>query len=77
MNVKSSIVGKYEIPSGYTYLLKADVGGVFAEALTADVEVIFADQTSLVSANTAVSFVINLKQEKKEKGVNIIHINER
>lgn len=36
------------------YLDEANVGGLLAEALTADVEAVLADQTGAVSADTAV-----------------------
>ena len=36
-----------------TYLDKADISGLLAEALTADVEAVLADQTSLVGADAA------------------------
>jgi hypothetical protein len=35
------------------YLDESNIGGLLAEALTADVEAILADQTSFVSADTA------------------------
>ena len=37
-----------------TDLDEANVGGLLAEALTADVEAVLADETGLVGANTAV-----------------------
>lgn len=39
---------------GMSYLDEPDILALFPEALTADVEAIFADQTGLVGANTAV-----------------------
>jgi hypothetical protein len=38
-----------------TYLDEANVGALLAEALTADVEAVLADETSRVSAHAAVS----------------------
>jgi hypothetical protein len=38
------------------YLDEANIGGLLAEALTADVEAVLADQTSLVGADAAVGF---------------------
>jgi hypothetical protein len=40
--------------SGQTYLDESDGGRLFAEALAAEVETVFADETSLVGAETAV-----------------------
>lgn len=37
-----------------SYLVEANIVGVLAEALTADVEVVLADKTGLVSANAAI-----------------------
>jgi hypothetical protein len=37
-----------------TDLVEADVGGLLTEALTADVQAVLADETGLVSADTAV-----------------------
>jgi len=37
------------------YLDESNVRGLLSEALTADVQAIFADQTSLVGADTAIS----------------------
>ena len=41
-----------------TYLDEANVGALLAEALTADVEAVLADQTSGVGADAAVSTVL-------------------
>lgn len=38
------------------YLDETNVGGLFTETLTADVETVFADETGLVGADTAVKF---------------------
>ena len=40
--------------SGESYLDETNVGGLLAEALTADVEAVLADQTSGVGADAAV-----------------------
>lgn len=40
--------------SAWKYLDEANIGGLLAEALTADVQAIFADETGLVGADTAV-----------------------
>lgn len=37
-----------------TYLLEANIIGILSEALTADVQTIFADQTMSVRAGTAI-----------------------
>ena len=37
------------------YLGEADVGRLLSEALTADVQAVLADETSLVGADTAIS----------------------
>ncbi len=36
------------------HLAETNIGGLFSEALTADVETVFSDETSFVSADTAV-----------------------
>ena len=36
------------------YLDKSNVGGLLSEALTADVQAVFADETSFVGADTAI-----------------------
>lgn len=38
----------------YIYLDESNIGGLFTETLTADVETVFADETGLVGADTAV-----------------------
>jgi hypothetical protein len=38
----------------YAYLDETNVGGLLTEALTADVQAVLADETSLVGANAAV-----------------------
>ena len=43
---------------GESYLDETNVGGLLAEALTADVEAVLADQTSGVGADAAVSTVL-------------------
>jgi hypothetical protein len=40
---------------GEAYLDESDIRGLLSEALTADVQSILADQTSFVSADTAIS----------------------
>ena len=44
--------------TGESYLDETNVGGLLAEALTADVEAVLADQTSRVGADAAVSTVL-------------------
>jgi hypothetical protein len=39
---------------GYSYLGEADISGLLAEALTADVEAVLADQTGGMAADAAV-----------------------
>jgi len=39
--------------TGWTYLAETDGGGLFTETLAAEVETVFADETSLVGAQTA------------------------
>lgn len=41
------------------YLGEADVCGLLAEALTADVQAVLADQTSLVGADTAIQLSVS------------------
>lgn len=36
------------------YLLETDIVGIFTEALTAEIKVILADETSAVSAHTTI-----------------------
>lgn len=43
-----------------THLDEADIRGLLTEALTADVEAILADQTSLVSADAAIEIPVSL-----------------
>ena len=43
----------------WLYLDEADVGGLLTEALTADVEAVFADQTGLVGADAAVRSIVS------------------
>ena len=42
-----------------TYLDEANVGALLAEALTADVEAVLADQTSGVGADAAVEYCVS------------------
>ena len=42
---------------GESYLDETNVGGLLAEALTADVQAVLADQTSGVGADAAVGFM--------------------
>ena len=49
--VAVSSQGKWE-----SYLDETNVGGLLTEALTADVQAVLADETSLVGADTAVIF---------------------
>lgn len=42
-----------------THLGETDVGGLLAEALTADVQAILADETSLVRADTAMKPLVS------------------
>jgi hypothetical protein len=41
------------------YLNESNIVGLFSEALTADVEAVFADQTGTVSAYTAVDIQVS------------------
>jgi len=36
------------------YLVETNIIGIFTETLTTDVQIVFADQTSTVSTNTAI-----------------------
>jgi Zn-dependent M28 family amino/carboxypeptidase len=47
-------VPRVEFTPGAAYLDESNVGGLFTEALTADVQAVLADQTSLVCADSAV-----------------------
>ena len=55
-----------------SYLDKANVGGLLSETLTADVEAVLADQTGLVSANSAIKhlsvLVIKRGKDDTQKG---------
>lgn len=44
----------------YDYLDESNIGGLLSEALTADVQAILADQTSFVSADTAINYQLPL-----------------
>ena len=41
----------------YVYLDETDVRRLLSEALTADIEAVFADQTSFMGADAAICFV--------------------
>jgi len=56
-----------------TELLKANVVGVFAEALTADVEVIFANQAGLVSADAALTRAFAIATGAREPDLFVTH----
>jgi hypothetical protein len=47
-----------DVSVGYSYLDETNVGALLAEALTADVEAVLADETSGVGADAAVSTVL-------------------
>lgn len=48
--------GRLRVDLGECYLVETDIVGVFTEALTANVQVVLADQCGTVGADTAVKY---------------------